>query len=196
MSNHEQEGPLELGDEQMSVDAWADPPEDEGWLDDHDLPLVVDDLHPGETIKQRNARLLEQQVRERGEDRSESTSYDPPPDPIVAELLRPRERYTDVIRGSAVKVIDADGNETWRDIGNDDEALRQFIEAHARESGYSLDELRRRIPPGRPNARDRRRRVVLAEIVAAAKKAGAKNPAIERALGVSRQRISDLIGSR
>jgi hypothetical protein len=207
MSEHEHEQ-QELGDE-ASFDEWNhfDALEHDGgpgmW-DDASEERFVGDLRPGETIEQRNARLLEQQRQERERDRPAGTQYDPKMDALlklgreddpVARIERLFGKPERRIHGSAVKVTAADGTESWRDIGEDDEALRQFLELHAEERGYTLEELRRRIPPGRPTPRNRLRRRVLAEIVATAKKAGAKNAAIEHALGLTRQRISDLIGA-
>src|SRR2546422_7137564 len=82
---------------------------DEGWLDPEREP-VVDDLRPGETLEERNARLLQRNADEREEDRDEGTEYNPLPDRILG-LFKPAEP---VIRGSAVKVIDSDGVQTWR----------------------------------------------------------------------------------
>jgi hypothetical protein len=46
----------QFDDATMSVEAWEDEPEGEGWFD-AERDSVVDDLRPGETLEERNARL-------------------------------------------------------------------------------------------------------------------------------------------
>jgi hypothetical protein len=193
----------ELGDGD-SFEEWNhyEPPEDEGWLDpDVARPPVVDDLRPGETLDERNARLIRQQDRERQADRPEGTKSNPPPDRLVVYVegkpyaLGGERPTRSRIRGSAVKVTDAEGTESWREIGVDDEAIRAFVEAHGLERGFSLEDLRRPFRAGRQRPKERLRRRVLAEIVTAADDAGAKTSALEKVLGLDRRRISELRGS-
>jgi hypothetical protein len=191
MADEEQFVP-EVGDEE-SFNDWEHPEpgplDSEGWLDpDVGVPPVVDDLRPGETLEQRDSRLLQRNADEREEDRPEGTEYNPRPDRIL-DLVKPAEP---VIRGSAVKVIDSYGVETWRDLRTDEQATQTFFEVRAEERGLTLADLRRRFPPGRPKPKDRYRRQVVAEIVEEAFGAGAKTSTIEKVLGLDRRRISEL----
>jgi hypothetical protein len=153
-----------------------------------DLPGVVDGALPGETLEERNARLLQLNAEQRQLDRPEGTVSDPRLDELV-RVARP----TDRIRGSAVRVVAADGGESWREIGKDTAALVLFVQAHGQERGFSLEELRRPFSAGRPRPKERFRRKVLGDIVAAAKAAGAKTSAIEAVLALDRRRISELV---
>jgi hypothetical protein len=177
----------QFDDATMSVEAWEDEPEGEGWFD-AERDSVVDDLRPGETLEERNARLLQRNADDREEDRGEGTQYDPLPDRILELFKRPEP----VIRGPAVKVIDSDGVETWRDLRTDEDATQTFFEARAAERGLTLADLRRRFPPGRPKRKDRYRRKVVAEILEEAFGADAKTSAVEKVLGLDRGRISEL----
>jgi hypothetical protein len=66
----------QFDDATMSVEAWEDEPEGEGWFD-AERDSVVDDLRPGETLEERNARLLQRNADDREEDQGEGTQYDP-----------------------------------------------------------------------------------------------------------------------
>jgi hypothetical protein len=93
MADEEQFTP-ELGDEE-SFDEWEHPEpgplDSEGWLDpDVGVPPVVDDLRPGETLEQRNARLLAAFHAEKQADRPEGTRRDPATDRAL-ELFKPGE---------------------------------------------------------------------------------------------------------
>jgi hypothetical protein len=176
-----------FGDE-MSFEDWQHPElEDDPWSDANE-EAFVDDLRPGETLEQRDARLLQRNADQREEDRPEGTEYNPLPDRIL-ELFKPPEP---VIRGSAVKVIDSDGGETWRDLRTDEDATQTFFEARAEERGLTLADLQRHFPPGRPKSKDRYRRKVLAEILEEAFGAGAKTSTVEKVIGLDRRRISEL----
>jgi hypothetical protein len=191
MSDDEQFFP-ELDDTAMSMAAWEEEPEDEGWLDADQEP-VVDDLRSGETLEERDARLLQRNADEREEDRPEGTEYNPLPDHLASLGFGRSDRPTRAnIRGNAVKVITAEGAESWRDLGTDEDAVRIFIEAHASESGLSMEDLRRRFRPGKPRTRERYRRRQLAEIVQAAVAAGAQQTMIGEVLGLAPPRVSEL----
>lgn len=177
---------LEREGQEMFGSDW-DP--DDLYSDVH-VPAVVDGLRAGESLEERNARLLAWSAEARESARPEGTVSDPPPD----GLLR-TPRPTDRVRGSAVRIVDPEGNESWRDIGTDTAALVLFVQAHGEDRGLSLRELRKPFAAGRPKARERFRRMVLSEIVIAAKSAGAKTGAIEHVLGLDRRRISELVGS-
>jgi hypothetical protein len=172
----------------MSFDAWEHPElEDDPWSDANE-ERFVGDLRPGETLEQRNARLIAEQEHEKQADRPEGTEYNPLPDRILG-LFKPAEP---VIRGAAVRVINSDGIETWRDLRTDEDATQTFFEVRAGERGLTLADLQRRFPPGRPKPKDRYRRQVVAEILEEAFAAGAKTSTIERVLGLDRRRISEL----
>jgi hypothetical protein len=197
MSDDEQLNP-ELGDEEaFGASLHFDPDDGVGsWDEEHyvdvHIPPVVDDLRPGETIEDRNERLLAQAEQERQWDWPEASPPEPWPDRLIEAFTRREYPTTGLTHGSAVRVIDKDGNETWRDLRKDEEATRTFIEAHGRERGLSLAELQRKFRNGRPTPKERYRRQVLGEIFRAALEAGAKTAMVEKVLGHDRRRLAEL----
>jgi hypothetical protein len=204
----EDPGASELGDDE-AFEEWDHHEPDDDPFSVAELPPVADDLRPGETLEERNRRRLAQNAREREAERPAGTITNPPPDRLVARLDHVQRRivwgdepsFRDtptrrLIRGSAVKVTDAQGNESWRELGRDEEATRVFVEAHAQERGFTVDELQRPFRSGRPgraHPRELARRRVLAQILLAGVAAGAKRATLEAVLGHSKQRITELL---
>jgi hypothetical protein len=84
----------------------------------------------------------------------------------------------------AVRVIQADGSESWTRIENDLGAIREVLEKRAVEAGYSLEELAR-LPQGRPTAEVRQRRDLLSACVVELRGRGANLAAIAQVIGAS-----------
>jgi len=61
----------------LSYDDWENYDPDDDAYYDADLPPIVADLRPGETIEKRNARILEGNRQQREADRPEGTKSDP-----------------------------------------------------------------------------------------------------------------------
>lgn len=133
------------------------------YTDEDDDPVVeIGDWKEGETLAERNARLLAQNDAAAQAARPEGTESNPT---IGLPTRAPRMKA--------------------RGLGDDENAIRDFFELAARSVGFSFAELVRPARPGPPRAADRGRRDALAVIVARAREGGGKFEAIARVAGRS-----------
>jgi hypothetical protein len=105
-------------------------------------------------------------------------------------VQRPQGKSKD--KAPALKIV-KDGQVTWRDLGNDLPAIRQFLSEAATTAGTSLERVARAFPRGRLTTADANRRELLASIVVAAIKEGAKQEALGEILDCDKRRISELL---
>jgi hypothetical protein len=94
----------------------------------------------------------------------------------------------------AVKII-RDGEEDWIQLGNDEAAIRAFVDSEAGKAGYSSTEIVE-APRGRPGSATRPRQAALARIVGEARQRGATLEAIGAVIGRSKQRVSALASEK
>jgi hypothetical protein len=81
----------------------------------------------------------------------------------------------------------------WTQLGNDLEAIRDFVSARAEDFGWDVEALIRSTPRGRLSDAESARRNVLARVVRDAVNLGAKEEAIGTVIDRPKQRVSDLV---
>ena len=149
--------------------------------DDLDSSLVADFLE-GETLEERNERILARNAEQREDDRS--TTND-----LLVPVMKPRTRR----RTSVVKVTRPEG-EDWMELGGDLGAIRTFVSMRAHARGADLAELVKPTPAGNLCEADRRRYDVLAIIAAEARARKANIEALGSVINRSSTgRVADLV---
>ncbi|CAN5258129.1 hypothetical protein BH18ACT14_BH18ACT14_14250 [soil metagenome] len=97
------------------------------------------------------------------------------------------------MREDAVEALKTGRRDRPRDADAASESgAKALLEACASERGVTLEEIAAPPKPGRPSKREQERRLVLAQVVQAARAKGFTQAAIAAATGLPQQRISEL----
>jgi hypothetical protein len=178
----------------LAFDDWENYDPEDGAYYDADLPPIVADLRPGETIEERNARIRERNRQQREEDRPEGNKSDPGlhfvkgrreihPHTIDFHVATPGHAAR---RGTVLQAPKPP------DPAGDPIAVRSFLIERAKASDYQLDDLAKPTPPGRLTTPEQTRRNALACVVAEARAEGAKVEVLAEILSRSISTISTL----
>jgi hypothetical protein len=182
--------PLDAVLEAEGFDAWANPDDDVGdYLDEVDreygVPLIGD-LRAGETVEDRNRRILDANKLQRENARpGELTLESTKAAGDGRATLLPRRAGAAVPRGTILHQRTRLAATTF---ATDDE-LRLFL---AERTDRDFAELIRPTPRGGLNAEERERRAELARLVAEARAAGAGYEPLKRVLGRSLATVHQL----
>lgn len=163
----------------QAFDDWdQDEAEDAGnfWQPGDDEDNAIDDWREGETLEQRNARLLAAAATARGAERPEGTANDPEMGASFS-ILNARRGREHVSLG---------------ELGHDDAAIRSLLADLSASSPFTFAELVAPTPSGRLPEVEQERRNTLACGVAEARRQGAMVEALGRVLGRPRSTINAL----